>query len=62
MTKMKILLVFWINNMDKLKTRMEEIAGSWDGDQSGIQEDNASIAVEVLEKIKEIEELLEGLN
>ena len=47
--------------MDKLKKEMEDIAGSWNGDESGVQEEQAHIANEVLEKIAEIEELLKEL-
>ncbi len=48
--------------LNKLKEYMEEIAGQWNGDESGSQEDNAHIALEVIEKIDEIEKLLEELN
>lgn len=48
--------------IEQLKAQMELIAGAWNGDEAGIQEDNAHIAEEVLEHIKEIEELLTNLN
>lgn len=51
-----------MNNMEKLKKEMEEIAGSWNGDESGTAEDRAHAANDVLEHIKAIEELLEELN
>lgn len=47
--------------MENLKKEMEIIAGLWNGDNPGIEEDKAHIANEVLEKIKEIEELLQEL-
>lgn len=48
--------------MDKLKKEMEEIAGSWNGDESGLAEDRAHAALEVIEHIDAIEELLKELN
>jgi len=48
--------------MDKLKKEMEQIAGEWNGDESGYQEEQAGTAIEILEKIAEIEELLKYLN
>ena len=44
--------------LKQLKKDLEEIAGQWNGDNPGIQEDDASIANEVIEKINEIKELL----
>lgn len=49
------------SNMDSLKeikAYAGNVAGQWNGDESGIQEDNASIAEEVLEAVKNLEELL----
>lgn len=48
--------------LEKLKERMEHIAGSWNGKESGLAEDRAGVALEVLEKIKEINESIEYLN
>ena len=48
--------------MDKLKKEMEEIAGAWNGDESGAGEDRAHAALEVIEHIDAIEELLKELN
>ena len=47
--------------MENLKKEMEQIAGEWNGDESGYQEDQAEIAIDILEKIAEIEELLKVL-
>lgn len=47
--------------LEKLQVRMEDIAGQWNGDESGIQENNAIIAEAVVEKIKEIRELIEEI-
>jgi len=44
-----------------LKKRMEQIAGEWNGDESGVLEDRANIAGDILEAIKNIEDLLEEL-
>jgi len=53
--------------MDDLKIKhiradMETIAGDWDGDESGSLEDRAHAANDVLEKLKELEELLKELD
>jgi len=48
--------------MDKLKEEMEEIAGAWNGDNPGLAEDRAHAALEVIEHIDAIEELLKELN
>ena len=45
----------------KLKEALEEIAGEWNGDESGLQEDRAHASQEAIEKIKELEELLTEL-
>jgi len=55
----------YLNDLDimtktlrQLRKDLEEIAGHWNGDNPGQQEDDARIAIEVIEKIKEINELL----
>ena len=52
--------------MDKtikqIKEEMEEIAGEWNGDEAGVQEDRAVIALDVITKLDEVEELLAELN
>lgn len=48
--------------LKELKEEMVEIQGEWNGDEPGTQEDRANIASDVLESIKNIEELLEELN
>lgn len=52
-----------VDNMEleKLQARMDEIAGQWNGDLPGRQEDNAHIALEVIEHIKEINLLLDSI-
>ena len=46
----------------ELKERMEQIAGEWDGDLPGEKEDRAEIALDVITKLDEVEELLSELN
>lgn len=46
----------------QIKKYAEEIASSWNGEDSGMAEDRAGWANEVLEKIAELEELLKELN
>ena len=48
--------------MEELKKETEEIAGNWNGKDSGWAEDQAMIANEILEKIGEIETLIKELN
>ena len=43
----------------KWKEHFEEIAGNWNGDESGLAEDNATHALEVLEHINGLLELIE---
>lgn len=50
-----------LTELGALRKRMKEISGSWNGDEPGLREDNAHIAEDIIEKIKEINELLEGL-
>lgn len=44
--------------LDILKKDMESISGNWNGKESGLAEDRAMLANDILEKIKELEELL----
>lgn len=48
--------------LDKLTEVLEEIAGEWNGDMPGSQEDNAHASLGAIEKIKELKELLEELD
>lgn len=48
--------------LNKFKAEMEAIAGEWNGDGSGVQEDNANTAQDIITKIDEISELLSDLN
>lgn len=44
--------------LDLLKKKMEEIAGAWNGDESGLQEDRAHAALDVIKAVNTIEENL----
>lgn len=48
--------------LDYIKQEMDEVAGQWNGDDSGKLEEDAQIAKEVLEKVAEIEALLTELD
>jgi len=41
--------------MDNLKKKLEEVAGQWNGDESGLQEDRANEANDLLDLISGIE-------
>ena len=45
----------------KLKKECEEIAGNWNGDESGYMEDQAHIALDIIEKVDELIELINEL-
>lgn len=47
-----------IEFLTQLKKDYEGIAGRWNGDESGLQEDRARHALEVIEKVDELIELL----
>jgi hypothetical protein len=48
-------------NLETLKAQAEAINSEWDGDDSGVLEDRAHAAAELIEKIDEIKELIEEL-
>jgi len=48
--------------LDAMILELEDIASQWNGDDAGIQEDRAHNATDAIDKIKELEELLETLN
>jgi len=43
------------NRMETLKKKLEEVAGQWNGDESGLKEDRANEAFYLLEEIDRIE-------
>ena len=46
----------------KLKKDCEEISGNWNGDNSGLAEDKAHCAHDIIEKVDELVELINELN
>ena len=46
----------------KLIKEMEKVSGQWNGDESGYQEDQAHIADDIIEKSKELIDLINELN
>jgi phage host-nuclease inhibitor protein Gam len=50
------------NKLGDIRREAMRIASEWDGDQSGIQEDRAMIAGDILEAIRNLEELLSDLD
>lgn len=47
-----------MDSLIEIKQWAENIAGSWNGDNAGIAEDRAGQANEILEAIKNLEELI----
>ena len=43
-------------------TEMEEVQGRWNGDEPGYREEQASIATDIIEKAKEMIDLINELN
>lgn len=48
--------------LEQIKKWAEDISGSWNGDNSGSAEDRAHQANEILEKIAELETLIEEMD
>lgn len=51
-----------ILDLSNLKNEMEKISGEWDGNNSGIKEERAGIAEEIIEKIDNLILLINNLN
>lgn len=51
-----------MDTLENIKKYAEEVQASWNGDEAGIQEDRYNIASDVLEAVKNLEELLAELN
>jgi hypothetical protein len=49
-------------NLEQIKKWADGIAGSWDGDMPGSAEDRAGQANEILEKVAELESLIEEMD
>lgn len=50
-----------MNSLKEIKKWAENIAGEWNGDESGSQEDRAHQANDILEAVAELEALIEGM-
>lgn len=50
-----------MKTLEQIKAEMEVIKGQWDGENAGRLEDRAMIAEDVLNAIKNVEELLTEL-
>ncbi len=50
------------STLEQIKKEAEEIAGQWNGDESGSQEERSTTASDILEKVTELEELINYLN
>jgi len=50
-----------MKTLDEMQKYAEEVAGAWNGDEAGTQEERAHTATEILDKVKEIRELLNEL-
>lgn len=48
--------------LQELIKEMEGIRGQWNGDKSGYQEEQADIATDIIEKSKELIDLINELN
>jgi hypothetical protein len=48
--------------LTQLKNEMEEIAGRWNGDNSGLAEDRAHCALEIIKQVEGLEKLLDEMN
>jgi hypothetical protein len=60
-TKEEMFLGFANLDLKGIKSWAENISGSWNGDESGISEDRAGQANEIIEKVDELVELLQGM-
>lgn len=49
-------------DLEQLKKWAEHLEGSWDGDESGLGEDRAHCAHEIIEKVNELQELLDEMS
>jgi hypothetical protein len=61
LSKEEAIMGFGILEINTIQKWAEEVAGEWNGDESGSQEDRAMQAEDIIEKCKELKELLEGM-
>jgi len=50
------------DELKKLIKECEEIRGRWNGDDSGYEEDQATIASDIIDKARELTDLINELN
>lgn len=48
--------------LEEIKKEMEEVAGNWNGEDSGYKEEQAGYANEIIEHINAIETLIKEMN
>ena len=48
--------------LSEIKEEMMDIQGKWNGDDAGVEEDNSNTAEDILEAVKNLEELLTEIN
>lgn len=51
-----------MQTLKEIEDYANEVAGQWNGDLPGTEEERATTAYEILEKLKELKQLLEELN
>ena len=47
-----------MKTLNEIKKEALEIMGKWNGDDAGVDEDNSNTAEDILEAVKNLEELL----
>ena len=50
-----------LDNLAELDSEAGEISGAWNGDEAGVAEDRAHAADEIINKVHELQELLNYL-
>jgi len=60
--KMQEMLIPAYKPLNKLIASMEEVAGSWNGDEAGREEDRAHTAQDIIGHAEAIKELLEFMH
>jgi hypothetical protein len=60
-TKEEMFLAYAEMDLKGIKKWAEEIAGEWNGDEAGSQEERAGQANEIIEKVDELIELIGGM-
>lgn len=61
-TKEEMFLGFAHLDLKGISKWAEEIAGEWNGDEGGSQEERAQQALDIIEAVKNLTELIEGMD